>query len=54
MWRSFKKLNHRHACVTRASEGRTGKAVELSAYQVAERVAGQSINRQQDYVEQQN
>jgi hypothetical protein len=40
--------------MTRASEGRTGKAVELSAYDVSERMAGQGISRQQDYVEQQN
>ena len=40
--------------MARAAEGRAGKAVELSAYDVAERVAGQGISRQQNYVEQQD
>lgn len=40
--------------MARASEGCTGKAVEFPSRDVAERVAGQGISRQQDYVEQQN
>src|SRR4029077_19091441 len=40
--------------MTRTSKGHAGKAVELSACDVSERVAGQGISRQQDYVEQQD
>ena len=40
--------------MARASKGHAGKAVQLSTYKVAKRVAGQGVNRQQDYVEQQD
>jgi hypothetical protein len=40
--------------MTRTAQGRAGKAVEISSHQVAQRVAGQGISRQQYYVEQQD
>ena len=40
--------------MARASEGHAGKAVELPPDDVAERVARQGVNRQQDYVEQED
>src|SRR5580658_1058849 len=37
-----------------APKGGAGKKVELSPHDVAERVAGQSVSRKQDYVEQEH
>ena len=54
MWRSFKPAEPSPRGVTRGAKRRAGEAIELSSCEMTQRVAGKSVEGEQDDVHQQD